>query len=164
MKILAIILLVLVGIVGALYVLGGRRTRASIDAASVRVSLDSPHGALRLFSDGIQRKDLQAMLSAKDFRFEATELLQQKGATWSQDDTLVTLTEATLRAGFEAEWASRPWPDLTGVTISYSDTISKAPDVVRIDEYIRYPDGTVARSTLYVARREGKWRLVNLPS
>jgi len=140
------------------------KSKPNLAADSFERSLQTPQGALRIYQDAVRRRDLDAMVGARDFEHEATQLLRSRSAELAGDIELVAKTKETLEAAFRAEWRQRTWPDLSGATTFFSTPLPLSPNEVFVNELLRFPGGHEECSPVYLVRRGSEWRLFQAPT
>lgn len=156
-------------IVGAVVVLAlgycmllWRAAQPTIPAQSFPLDSTTPQGAIRLYHQGVRLRDIEAMVAAKDFEYEARQVLGRNGRDLARDAELIAVTARTLEDAFRAEWGNRTWPDLDGVQAYYSPALSIDATAVGVVEVLQYPDGRRERTMLRVVRRGSEWRLTHV--
>ena len=122
----------------------------------------TPQGAIRVYQSAVERRDIAAMIEAKDFLDEA-EVLLRKQSRALNDRGLVDLTANTLAQAFRSQWETGTWPDLQGASSFFSEPLPLSPNVVFINHEILSANGSREVTQLRVVKRGAYWRVSHAP-
>jgi len=124
----------------------------------------TPEKALASLEDAYNRKDIVAAVAAKDFLFEAREmLLSIKNPPVPPDEETVKLTAEVLELGFTKEIERNGFPDFRNLRCRAISENPLREDLVEIVEECVFPDGGKSREILHAARNTTGWHIVVLP-
>jgi uncharacterized protein YegJ (DUF2314 family) len=137
-----------------------------IGSSSVACAADfsSPERALISLEQSYARKDVDGAAAAKDFSFEADQMLRKMKSLGTPDADLIAKTAEVLELGFRHELTTKGFPQLEGVACKVVDTKGLHADLVALAEECTYPDGSKSTETLHAHKSAGGWRIVVLPS
>lgn len=120
----------------------------------------TPEGAIVCLEDAYRKHDLEAAVAAKDFRAEATLMLQKLDSGLAVDETIVNETASVLELSFRKETTAN-WPDFDGLESFFPAREPHADKVVAVTEVIRWPDHGFSRQRLLVTQTANGWRVLN---
>lgn len=125
----------------------------------------TPERALATLEDAYRAKDMNAAVAAKDFRFEAHELLLNlKNLPEPPDEALIMLTAEVLELAFRKNIEVNGFPDLACVRCQVISKTNLRDTLVELVEECIFPDGGKSTHTLHSAKNESGWHLVVLSS
>ena len=125
--------------------------------------LSTPEGALKALEDAYVRKDIEAAVAAKDFRFEAREMLATHKQLSKPDEELVSQVAQTLELAFRSQMKTSGFPDFNQLRCAVTHKAQLRPDLVELTEECVFPDGGKSHQTLHAANSAGGWRIVIMP-
>jgi uncharacterized protein YegJ (DUF2314 family) len=137
-----------------------------IGASTVACAADfsSPERALISLEQSYARKDADGAAAAKDFTFEADQMLRKMRSIGTPDADLIAKTAEVLELSFRHELTTKGFPELEGVACKVVDTKGLHADLVELTDHCTYPDGSKSKETLHAQESAGCWRIVVLPS
>jgi hypothetical protein len=141
---------------------GYKTAQASLPAHQFPADASTPHGALRVYLSAWERRDLDAMVAAKDFTDEATAMLAKVSPAVA-DEQLLKQTAETLELAFRAQWQQADWPDTTGAVSFFSQAITLQDGAVRVNHVVKYSDGRRDWAKVRLVRRGASWRVSHAP-
>jgi len=124
--------------------------------------LSTPEKALQALETAYVRSDLEAAVAARDFRFEAREMLRAMNPTVVDDD-LVKQTSEVLELAFRKEMKSNGFPPFKDLRCTVVKRTELAPGLVEMMEECVFPDGAKSREPVHAAKSDVGWRIVVLP-
>lgn len=125
----------------------------------------SPRAALKMLEDAYTARDLDAAIAAKDFRFEAEDMLsalaRQNGWEEKPDGAMIAKTEEVLRLNFAKHLIEQGFPDFSDYDcriVSESDVRENLVQLV--EECVSKSDGAVSQQALHAFKGADGWRIV----
>ena len=125
--------------------------------------LSSPETALMALEDAYSRKDLEAAVAAKDFRYEAHAMLRALKNLPSPDEALVRQATEVLERSFRKQMSTQGFPDFTGLRCAVIKKTQIRSDLVEMVEECIFRDGRKSTDVLHAALGVKGWRIVVLP-
>lgn len=125
--------------------------------------LSTPQKALLALEQAYRDRDIEAAVAAKNFRYEATAMLENLKSVRNPEPNLVQQAAHVLELAFRQDINENGFPPMAGVNSRILETKQLAPDLVEITEELTYSDGYVSRETVNVARSGLRWGIVILP-
>jgi hypothetical protein len=130
----------------------------------VLADFSTPAAALASLEDAYNRKDIAAAVSAKDFLFEAREvLLSLKTPPVQPDEEMIKLTAEVLELAFVKEMERQGFPDFRTLRCRVISENRLREDLVELVEECIFPDGGKSREIIHAARNTMGWHIVVLP-
>jgi hypothetical protein len=127
--------------------------------------LSTPELALAALEDAYARRDLDAAVAAKDFKFEARAmLLSLPNLTEGVDDALVSQAADVLELAFRQQIQVNGFPDFGNLTCRVISKRALREDLFELIEECVFPDGGRSRQTLHAAQNARGWHIVILPT
>ena len=127
-------------------------------------NFSTPELALAALEDAYVRKDLDAAVAAKDFRFEAREmLLNLQNLAEHIDDALVSQAAGVLELAFRQQIQVMGFPEFGTLKCQVISKRDLRDDLVELVEECTFPDGGRSRQTLHASKNEMGWHIVVLP-
>jgi hypothetical protein len=121
----------------------------------------TPERALATLEDAYRAKDMNAAVAAKDFRFEAHELLLNlKNLPERADEALIMQTAEVLELAFRKQIEVNGFPDFARVRCQVISKTNLRDNLVELMEECIFPDGGKSTQTLHFAKNESGWHLV----
>jgi hypothetical protein len=120
----------------------------------------TPEGAILCLEDAYRRRDIEAVIAAKDFKTEARLMLQKTGFKDHIDDELVAKTAEALLLSFRAH-TTATWPDFEGLESFFTKREPHSDKVVVVTEVCCFPDHGFSTQHLLVAETANGWRVLN---
>ena len=129
--------------------------------ADATADYSTPESTLQTFNAAWERRDIDAILDAQDFMFEAESWLKSDGNPDPKAEDVRDLADA-LKTAIRREIpnVALAEPGTQTCTISAKESIS--PDLVRLVESCSDVAGHAWKQSVLVAHRENGWRLVSL--
>ena len=125
----------------------------------------TPERALASLEDAYVRKDIDGAIAAKDFNFEAREMLLILSDVAEQmDDAMVEQTAQVLELAFRSQIEEEGFPDFQNVRCRVTDKKDLREDLVELVEECVLPDGSGSKQVLHAVRNQTGWHIVVLPS
>jgi len=125
--------------------------------------LSTPDRALKSLEEAYVRKDIEAAVAAKDFRYEAVAMLSANKNLQNVSEELVNKATEVLELSFRKQMETRGFPDFSKIHCSVVSQKQLKPDLVEMVEECVFSDGGKLTYTLYAAKSVTGWRIVNLP-
>ena len=125
--------------------------------------LSTPERALLALESAYARKDIEAAVAAKDFRYEARAMLRGLKNPLEIDEELIGKTAEVLELGFRKDMRSKGFPDFKRLRCTVLSTKQVEPGLVEMVEECIFPDGGKSRDILHAAKSDYGWRIVILP-
>jgi hypothetical protein len=125
--------------------------------------LSTPDKALKSLEKAYIQKDIETAVAAKDFRYEAVAMLSANKNLQNVGDELFNKAAEVLELSFRKQMETKGFPDFTKVRCSVVSQKLLKPDLVEMVEECVFSDGGKSIDTLYAAKSEVGWRIVNLP-
>ena len=124
----------------------------------VRRDFTTPEGAILCLEDAYRRRDIEAVVAARDFKTEAKCLLQKtRFRIWIDDEAIARTAEA-LELAFRAHTTAQ-WPDFDGLESFFPEREEREHGVVTVTEVCRYPDGHFSRQKMFAVETADGWRV-----
>lgn len=116
-----------------------------------------------MIEDAYRRRDLEAVVAAKDFAMEARTMAAELQPALRNDPKVVASIAQGLEAAFRAEFAANGFPQMAGVTSSFPqvEKYLAFQDVVIVTETCRYLDGRSSTQKILVGKTNRGWRVLN---
>ncbi len=152
----------MVGLLVLVVARGYKTAQASLPAHQFAADASTPHGALRVYLSAWERRDIDAMVAAKDFTDEATALFAKLNLAVA-DEQLLRQTAETLELAFRAQWHKADWPDTTGVVSFFSQAIPLPDGAVRVNHVVKHSDGRRDWAKVRLVRTGASWRVSHAP-
>jgi hypothetical protein len=135
----------------------------SSQTQDLQADFSTPEGAILMLEDAYRRKDLDAVVAAKDFTSEARVMLSPLRRAWSEDAEVLKRTAEVLELAFRTEMKER-WPDFSGIKsrFPHKEKYAGADDIVAVTEVCTFPDGGTSTQKLLVAKTPNGWRVLNV--
>lgn len=130
---------------------------------SMAADLSSPEGALKALEDAYARKDIEAAVAAKDFKFEAREMLKALKNLGNPDEDLIKQTAEVLELGFRKQMKTEGFPAFADLKCKVVQKKYIRDGLVEMVEECIFPDGGKSTDTLHAAKSASGWRIVILP-
>jgi hypothetical protein len=129
--------------------------------------LSSPQAALRSLEAAYVRRDLEAAVAAKDFRFEAEEMLlnlaRESNVDHTLDEQMTSNLAEILELKFRKHMLESGFPDFSAYRCEVVREVQLREDLVQLTEVCTSTaDGTVTVQELHAARNGDAWRIVDL--
>lgn len=122
--------------------------------------LSTPEAAIRTLENAYLTKNEDAAVAAKDFQFEARQMLTQVRGPGKFDESLVTTLASKLEARFRSELKNSGFPDFKGLQCTFVEKYAVQADLVAMLEECVFPDHGVSRQKVYAAKSQMGWRNV----
>ena len=135
----------------------------AVSTLSMAANYSTPENALKALEDAYIRKDIEAAVAAKDFTFEAREMLRALKNLPSPDEELVRKTAEVLELSFRKQMKQDGFPDFTGLRCAVVKSAEIEPGLSEMIEECVFPDGGKSRDTMHAAKGKAGWRIVTLP-
>jgi hypothetical protein len=130
----------------------------------MKADLSTPEAALAALEDAYNRKDIEAAVAAKDFSFEAREMLiSLKSLSSPLPEDIVKQTADVLELAFRKQVEVQGFPDFTQLRCRVVSKKELRDNVVELVEECRFPDGGTSRQVMHAYRNESGWRIVIFP-
>jgi len=134
---------------------------------AIKQDYSSPRAALRTLEDAYTAKDLEAAMAAKDFRYEAEDMLaalaRANGVKQQSSDELSIELEGILRLRFRQHALEQGFPDFRTYDCTIVEEIPVSQHLVRlVEECVRKADGHRTRQVLHAFNRANEWKIVEL--
>ncbi len=131
----------------------------------MKADLSTPEAAVAALEDAYKQKDVDAAIDAKDFTFEAREMLiSLKNLPNPPDEDLVKQTANVLELAFRKQVETRGFPDFTQLRCQVVSKKELRDDLVELVEECVFPDGGKSSQTLHACKNASGWHIVILPS
>ena len=137
--------------------LGGSR-----DQSSSAHDLSTPEGAVLSLEDAYRANDIEKAVRCKDFRGEAEQILHDKSADVRTED-IIAETARVLEMGYRTEIKASGFPNMKGVTSTFTEKRALSSDRVVLTEVFRLPDGSTHTEKVHVRRTKNGWRVISAP-
>ncbi|QIH34488.1 DUF2314 domain-containing protein [Sphingobacterium sp. DR205] len=122
--------------------------------------LSTPEGAIVKIENFYSAKDLQGILSCKNFTKEAENLLNERNLLITED--LVNEIAETLKVTFIQDLKENGYPYFKDIERNFNLKEEKE-NMQLIEEKVVYQDGSVTVNNLWVWHsKEGEWKILNL--
>jgi hypothetical protein len=122
----------------------------------------TPEGAILCLEKAYRDRDIEAAVSAKDFKTEAGFLLRNsKFKDFAEDDEMVDSAAKLLELSFR-EHTLREWPSFEGLESFFPRRTVRGDGIVLVTEVCRFPDGGFSQQEILVAETANGWRVVML--
>ncbi len=136
---------------------------ATIALETMASNLSTPEEALRSLEAAYVQKNIEAAVAAKDFKFEAKELLLKLKNIKNPDQALVDETAHVLELSFRKQMRESGFPDFANLKCAVVAKKFLRDDFVELTEECTFPDGGKSRDTVHAAKSTAGWRIVVLP-
>lgn len=123
----------------------------------------SPEGALAALEDAYRRNDLDGAVAAKDFIFEAREMLLSLENLPPPEESVVKQTAEVLELAFRQQIKSSGFPDFRWWRCRVISKTQLRPNLVELIEECVSLQGQRSEDILHAALTEVGWRIVILP-
>jgi hypothetical protein len=124
----------------------------------------TPEKALLALESAYHAKDVNAAVEAKDFRFEAQEMLLSLNIPQPPDDALIKQAAEVLELAFRKQIDQNGFPDFTQLSCRVISKKDLRDDLVELVEECIFPDGGKSAQTLHAGKNESGWHIVILSS
>lgn len=125
--------------------------------------LSTPDKALKSLEEAYIQKDIEAAVAAKDFRYEALAMFSANKNLQNVGEELVNKAAEVLELSFRKQMETKGFPDFSKIRCSVVSQKLLKPDLAEMVEECVFSDGGKSIDTLYAAKSEVGWRIVNLP-
>jgi hypothetical protein len=133
--------------------LGGPREQSSID-------LSTPEHAVHSLEDAWRANDIEKAVRCKDFRGEAEQILRDKPAEVRAEDIIAQTTQV-LEMGYRAEIKKSGFPNMKGVTSTFSEKRRLSPERVELTQQFHFPDGSTHTEKVQVRYTKDGWKVIS---
>lgn len=127
------------------------------------IDLSTPEHAVHSLEDAWRANDIEKAVRCKDFRGEAEQIFRDKPAEMRAEDIVAKTTEV-LEMGYRAEIKKSGFPNMKGVTSTFSETRQLSPDKVLLTEVFHFPDGTSHSEKVLTRHTAEGWRVMTPPA
>ncbi|WP_428506877.1 hypothetical protein [Roseateles sp.] len=125
--------------------------------------LSTPETALRSLEAAYSQKNIEAAVAARDFKFEARELLVNLKGIKDPEQNLVDETSHVLELSFRKQMRDSGFPNFSYLSCVVVAKKVLREDLVELIEECVFPDGGKSRDTVHAAKSPAGWRIVILP-
>lgn len=132
-------------------------------SVSMAIDLSTPEAALKSLETAYIQKDIEAAVTAKDFKFEAKELLVNLKKIGTPDQEMIDETAKVLELGFRKHMRESGFPDFSSLRCTVVQKKNIRDGLVEMIEDCVFPDGGKSRDTVHAAKSSVGWRIVILP-
>jgi hypothetical protein len=130
---------------------------------SMQSDFSTPEAALAALEDAYNRKDIEAAVAAKDFTFEAREMLTRlKNIPQPPEGDLVRQAAGALELAFRKQMEVEGFPDFTELRCKVVSKKQLSDGLVELVEECVFPDGGKSRQTMHASKNDGGWHIVVL--
>ncbi len=126
------------------------------------IDLTTPENALKSLEDAYRHKDIDAAVAAKDFHFEAAEMLRSLKNFSNADDKLIQEAAEVLELAFRKQMKNSGFPDFSQFQCSVVKRTQIRPNLVEMVEECIFPDRGKSTNTLHAFKSDHGWRIVIL--
>ncbi|MDH3346521.1 MAG: hypothetical protein OEM02_00275 [Desulfobulbaceae bacterium] len=120
----------------------------------------TPEGAILCLEDGYRKRDMDAVIAAKDFTTEARLMLEKAGLHEGMDEEIVKKASDTLLVNFKSH-LEKKWPDFKGVKSFFLKRDPYSDKIVIVTEACRQPNGELSQQRILVSETSQGWRVLN---
>jgi hypothetical protein len=126
------------------------------------VDLTTPEAAVLSLEEAYRARDIDAAVKCKDFRTEATLMLEKLNPELAKDEEIIVQTTDVLELAFRAEMKQKGFPDFSGVTSTFKDKkpFRNRSDIVEMTETCVHDGGSTTTNQVILAKTETGWRMV----
>ena len=126
------------------------------------IDFSTPEGALHLLEAAYAHQDIEAAVAARNFEWEAREMLKKLAEDPTPQADLIQETAQVLELSFRQHIETNGFPKFSELRCSILKTKQLRPDLVEIFEECIFPDGLISREKIHVAKSGEKWGIVVL--
>jgi hypothetical protein len=126
------------------------------------LDLSTPERAVQSLEDAWRANDIEKAVRCKDFRAEAEQILREEPRE-VRVEHIIMQTAQVLENGYRAEIKKSGFPNMKGVTSTFSEKRELSPDRVELTEVFRFPDGSTHTGKVQVRRSKDGWRVISAP-
>jgi hypothetical protein len=130
---------------------------------SMAADFSSPEGALKALEYAYVRKDIEAAVAAKDFKFEAHEMLKTLKKLGNPGEDLIKQTAEVLELSFRKQMKTEGFPAFADLKCKVVRKKYIRDGIIEMVEECIFPDGGKSSDTLHAAKSVSGWRIVVLP-
>lgn len=134
----------------------------TLGAPSMAADLSTPENALKSLEDAYRHKDLEGAVAAKDFLFEAAEMVRALKNIPAPDEKLIQETAQVLELAFRKQMKTDGFPDFNLLRCTVVKKSQLKTNLVEMVEECIFPDGGKSTDTLHAFKSEHGWRIVIL--
>jgi uncharacterized protein YegJ (DUF2314 family) len=123
----------------------------------------TPEGAILCIEDAYDAHDINRAMACKDFEAEAKLMLSHTKhmERLAANPQIITETEEVVRLTFMKFIDDHGFPSFKNVQRAFPFREFVREDLCIVTEVCHYPDRTKSRERLYVARKNGEWKVLN---
>lgn len=123
----------------------------------------TPEGAILCIEDAYDAHDLNKVIACKDFEAEARLMLShsKQMGTLANNPEIITETEEAVRSTFIKFIDDYGFPSFKDIKRAFPLREFLNDDLCIITEVCHYPDRTKSTERLYVAQRNGEWKVLS---
>ena len=136
---------------------------AALASTSMAVDLSTPQAALQSLELAYARMDIEGAVAAKDFNFEARELLVNLRKIGTPDQAMIEETAKVLELSFRKHIRNSGFPVFGNLRCSVIHEQTLREGLVQMVEECVFPDGGKSRDTVHAAKSAEGWRIVIFP-
>jgi hypothetical protein len=129
-------------------------------APSMAIDLTTPENALRSLEYAYRHKDIETAVAAKDFHFEAVELLRSQKNFSNADDKLIQETAEVLELAFRKQIKNNGFPVVSQLQCSVVKRTQINPNLVEMVEECIFPDRGKSTDTFHAFKSDHGWHIV----
>jgi hypothetical protein len=133
-------------------------------AEASAADFSSAEKALQALETAYFHEDLEAAVAARDFAYEAGEVVRADKGTTHPDPALIKRTAEVLELSFRKRMKLEGFPDFQGRACHVVDKKSLRADLVEMVEDCYLQNGEKVREIVNAAKTESGWRVVVMPS
>lgn len=119
----------------------------------------TPQGAILCVEDAYRKKDIEKVVTCKNFHLEAVLMAKEKDPNTINDE-IVNKMANVLELAFRKE-IEHSWPDFNGIEAYFEKAEPYCDNVVCVTEICKYPDGEYSRQKILVGKTDKGWRMLN---
>jgi hypothetical protein len=131
--------------------------------SSFATSFSTPENAIKTLEAAYVKKDIEAVVAARDFLNEAKLMLKNINPEFANDPEILKQTTEVLELSFRKEMKEAGFPDFSNLRCSLGKVQSVSPSLVKLTETCIFPDGGTSVQDIHVFKSEKGWRVVNVP-
>ncbi len=129
----------------------------------MKVNLSTPENALHSLETAYVYKDIEGAVAAKDFSFEAKQLLLNLKNLANADEALINQTAEVLELAFRKEIETRGFPDFASLKCTILEKKEIRPGLMEMVEECTFLHGGKSRDKVHAVKSVIGWRIVVLP-
>ena len=133
-----------------------------IGNTAMAADYSTPESTLKALEQAYAAKDIEAAVAAKNFIFEATDMLNNLKGISNPDASLIQETAKVLELSFSKQMKTEGFPDMTGIACKIVGTKKINSNLVEISEECTFPDKYVSKETSYAVKSNNRWGIVIL--